>query len=464
MQPEDGPHTYAEYLARRRRLVGAIEDAVDEHALRMEETARAAVAHAAALIQSSHTQEKECLAHLQQLQDKILALQSTRRTEAAELKAFQQTAAATRAQLESELQHLRESVEEARREEAAVAQQQLAQKAAATQHHSEEAEAQLRAQTATVEARFQRAVALLQAVVQERKAWADAQCALCEERVREATRQAEAAEFSAFLQHAVEERKGEPSASPMGDASTSAVMKDMRDLEREMEELAAAADARMAAVAAAERRATTRLRELQGSVAQKKSELRELSRLAQETSAVVAAQRVKPVQSTGEKEEGQSASPPPKEKNVTTPTETKSLPPAVTACEPSFLHEVPPSSSSHLQQSEAKSSADVDVGDEHHAEKIFLPTEKPHQECSTRPPTEASPVRPSTATPDALPPPSTQNSPSPLRRASSTLSATSPMRGGASRSTTYHESTLVSDISCSFDAFLAVSPKREKAV
>ncbi|KPI84359.1 hypothetical protein ABL78_6588 [Leptomonas seymouri] len=188
-QLEDGPHTYAEYLECRRGLVSAILDEQDEHALQMEERARQAVARAAAIIQSSHSQEKERLDYLHQLEGRIQALQQARRTAAAELDDFQQSAAETRQRLVMELDEVQQRTKRARAGWSAVqtALQQhrvkeRATESGAAQRCGEAAEQQLQSQVTAVEARFQQAVAVLQAQVQERKVWADAQCAMCDVR------------------------------------------------------------------------------------------------------------------------------------------------------------------------------------------------------------------------------------------------------------------------------------------
>ncbi|KPA74568.1 hypothetical protein ABB37_09206 [Leptomonas pyrrhocoris] len=465
-KPEDGPHTYAEYLERRSGLVSAIQDELDEHTLLMEERARQAVAHAAAVIQSSRNQEKECLAYLNRLEDKIQALQQTRRTAAAELTEFQQSAAGTRQQLEKELHELRQKVQQERTAystaQTALQEHQHSRRAEedeAERRCRESAEQQLQAQIASVENRFQQAVAVLQAQVRERKAWADAQCAMCEEQVRMAIRRADAAEFSIFIRQPPE--VSESAASPpVCTTSTSTVTREMGDLEREMEELLSAADTRIAAATTERQAPTAPSHNSHHRVSLQKEEVHGLSRTTQELAAVV-------------------------DKNEATPTRklhvdfTDNAQPAQEREIVNGATSAPVTIASTPDRS-FQGNTSLNLVSAVATEKVdFFPSVEQHDETKQRtaPVTQRSGL--DTATPAKAKTPlcSCTSSPSeqpikgsniprtPIPGASITASTLSPMKHGASQSPTFPEATLVSSLSCSFDAFVSVSPVRKsKAV
>lgn len=464
-QPEDGSHTYAEYVERRRGLVAAITDELDDHALQMEARSRQAVTHAAAVIQSSQAQEKACLDRLDRLHDRVASLQQARHTAAAALKEFQQSTAATRQQLENELQELQLKVDVARKELSAVrttiAQQQQQQEEesnAARRRYEAAVEQQLQTLKATVEARFQRAVAALQAQVQERKAWADAQCALCEERVREATRRAEAAELSSSTRHASSEARTAAAAAATCSASTPVVEWQMRELEAEMEERVRSAGVHREATMTEQQTAKTTLKGLNCSVALKKDERSELHRVVQELSAVLNAAHsaeprkghvcTKKVRSTQKQSEAANGvfGTPPAEATASFSFSSESVSHQCCAAAPvaanastraELCKALPrPAPAALLERKDnphtpAKSEGSVDVG-------RFSPSVHPYGNVD-----------------DAL---------SPIREASAALSTSSPRRRGTSHGTRYPESTLVRDVSCSFDAFVAVSPMKKKTV
>ncbi|KAK7197563.1 hypothetical protein NESM_000706500 [Novymonas esmeraldas] len=206
LAPEEGGGSYAEYAERRDALLQSIRGGLDDHVRDMEGRAREAVAHAAAVAQTSRAQAAECLDYVGRLENQIAALQQSRRTCEAELHAAQTSAAETRRALEEELTSLRQSVEEARQQARLAHEEQercrLLREAEERRHAV--AETHLRDFTATVELRFRRAVDTLESEVRERKQWADQQCALYERCVREAAWRAEQSERSHGALHYTE--------------------------------------------------------------------------------------------------------------------------------------------------------------------------------------------------------------------------------------------------------------------
>lgn len=458
--PEDGPHTYAEYLELRRGLVSLIRDELDEHTILMEERAKQAVTHAAAVIQSSRHQERECLDKVERLQERVQTLQQARRTAAAELRAFQQSAAATRQQLEDELQLLVRKVEAAR-EDFLMVQRQRTEICDEARRSHEVAEQQLQAMTAAVEARFQHTVLTLQAQVRERKAWADGQCALHERRVREAEARADAAESGLTLHPALEaaEAAAAARASLLHETGTAfCVEGHMQDLEREMEGLVSAAGARMEAILAEQHTAEVTLRVLKDCVEQKKKELRELSRAALEMAARVEADAAasqpqpQPPSAQARKQRGGStcgsvmtgADPAAGELDALFAAGTRVLPLSKTK--------------------EAQKDAAAPPNGPHHAASKLSPAPPPTEQypgTSTPTKEEESSQRSCTASPDAQPPvDEAVTRISPPRDLSMTASTPSPSRRGALQRTAFSEQTIVRDMSCSFDAFVSVSPVR----
>ncbi|GET91307.1 hypothetical protein, unknown function [Leishmania tarentolae] len=239
--------TFAEYVERRHELLAIIHDGLEDHVRKMEERASEAVAHSVAVSEACRAQEAECLEYIEELENRVRDLHRTKRECAEELKALQQSSETRRQELEKELHDLRQGIDEMRRQKLLAQEQQLHYEMLrdAAKHRYDMAEACLTDFTAKVEFRFQEAVTSLQAAVQERKRWADEECALNDKRVREAELLAEQSDFSAFLRRATEEAERTGAVNLEEGCAAAVEPQLMRNMERDIEELAASVAARL---------------------------------------------------------------------------------------------------------------------------------------------------------------------------------------------------------------------------